>query len=116
MLFRSNLSLESYNSGSSLFFIETEEESSLNGQYTAFGKVTKGMDIIDKIKELPLKESESTSSTEEVKYFANDNYPKILEAKVETYDIDYGMPEFNEAFDYNAYLSNLIMQYYQNNQ
>lgn len=114
-----NLSAESYNSGSSLFFIETEEESTLNGQYAAFGKVIDGMNIIEKMKELPKKEksSDSTStSAEDIEYFANDNYPKILEAKVETYDVDYGMPEFNEAFDYNAYLSNLIMQYYQNNQ
>ena len=44
-----NLNQESYNSGNSLFFITTDEDSSLNGEYAAFGKVIKGMDIIEKM-------------------------------------------------------------------
>lgn len=38
-----------YNSASSQFFIMQDDDTSLDGQYAAFGKVTKGMDVIDKI-------------------------------------------------------------------
>ena len=38
------------NSANSQFFIMTDTASSLNGQYTVVGKVTKGMDLVDKIK------------------------------------------------------------------
>jgi len=38
------------NSGDSQFFIMFAETPSLNGQYTAFGQVTAGMDVVDKIK------------------------------------------------------------------
>lgn len=39
----------SYNSASSQFFIMQKDTPSLDGQYAAFGKVTDGMDIVDKI-------------------------------------------------------------------
>ena len=38
------------NSANSQFFICFESSPHLDRQYTAFGKVTKGMDLIDKIK------------------------------------------------------------------
>jgi len=38
------------NSANSQFFIMFDEGSFLNGQYTVFGKVATGMDVIDKIK------------------------------------------------------------------
>jgi len=38
-----------YNSGSSQFFIVHEDSTFLDGQYAAFGYVTEGMDIVDKI-------------------------------------------------------------------
>ena len=104
---------ESYNSGSSLFFIETKEDSTLNGQYTAFGKVIEGMEIIEKLHELPLAETENATQGA-IKNFAEGSYPVIKSAKVETFDVNYGMPEYNKAFDYNAYLSQLLLQYYQN--
>ena len=37
-------------SGDSQFFICFEDSTWLNGQYTVWGKVTEGMDIVDKIK------------------------------------------------------------------
>lgn len=107
-----DLSNYSYNSGTSLFFILTEEDSNLNGMYTAFGKVTSGMDIIEKINSLPTKESEeSEETTNNIKYF-DGNYPVITSATVETYGINYKVPEYMEAFDYNSYISNLLLQYY----
>ncbi len=38
-----------YDSASSQFFIMQEDQTSLDGQYAAFGHVTKGMKIVDKI-------------------------------------------------------------------
>ncbi len=116
--YSTDLSSESYNSGKSLFFIVTEEDSTLNGMYAGFGKVIEGMDIIEKINQLPVvteAESETeveTDDTKNVKYF--ENLPVITKATVETYGVDYGMPEFDEAFDYDQYVSNLLLQYYSN--
>jgi peptidylprolyl isomerase len=41
---------EDPNSGDSQFFIMFAANDYLNGKYTAFGKVTAGMDVVDKIK------------------------------------------------------------------
>jgi peptidylprolyl isomerase len=41
---------EDPNSGDSQFFIMFAANDYLNGKYTAFGKVTEGMDVVDKIK------------------------------------------------------------------
>ncbi|HEX7071633.1 MAG TPA: peptidylprolyl isomerase [Rhodothermales bacterium] len=41
------------NSASSQFFIVTSDSRFLDGQYTAFGQVTKGMDVADKIVNAP---------------------------------------------------------------
>ena len=38
-----------YNSASSQFFIVHEDSTFLDGQYAGFGKVTSGMEIVDKI-------------------------------------------------------------------
>ncbi|MGA2198719.1 MAG: peptidylprolyl isomerase [Nitrososphaerales archaeon] len=42
------------NSGSSQFFINLADNSFLNGQYTVFGKVTSGMNVVDAIANLPV--------------------------------------------------------------
>lgn len=47
-------------SGSSQFFIMQEDNSSLDGQYAAFGKVTKGMDVVDKLAEVPVEDDNGT--------------------------------------------------------
>lgn len=123
-----NLSKESYNSGTSLFFISTEEDSSLNGEYAAFGKVIKGMDLIEKMLTLPLEEKETDeegnttkdpvagtlSNDQEITKYASGSFPVITKAKVETYGVNYGMPEYEKAFDYDKYMSDLILQYYRN--
>lgn len=103
-----DLSTQSYNSGSSLFFILTKDDSTLNGMYTAFGKIIKGMDIIETINGLETGEKEEDG----LSYFVN--YPVIKTATVETYGIDYGTPVYNQTFDYNSYVSNLLMQQYSN--
>ena len=94
-----DLSQYSYNSGSSLFFILTEEDSTLNGMYTSFGKVISGMEIIEQINSLPtVQNDDTTMSTDTINYF-DGNYPVITSATVETYGIDYGTPEYQEAFE-----------------
>lgn len=42
---------DDYNSASSQFFIMHEDNAELDGKYAAFGTVTKGMDVVDKIAE-----------------------------------------------------------------
>ena len=123
-----NLNEESYNSGNSLFFITTDEDSTLNGEYAAFGKVIEGMDLIEKMLTLPLEEEkkddegnstgENTagefSDEQKITKFASGSFPVITKAKVETYGVDYKMPKYEKAFDYDKYMSDLILQYYRN--
>ena len=40
---------QDYDSASSQFFIVHEDSTYLDGQYVAFGYVTEGMDVVDKI-------------------------------------------------------------------
>ena len=40
---------EGYNSAGCQFFIMTEDNTQLDGAYSAFGKVTEGMDVVEKI-------------------------------------------------------------------
>ncbi len=40
---------QSYDSAGSQFFIMVEDATSLDGKYAAFGKVTQGMEVVDKI-------------------------------------------------------------------
>lgn len=107
-----DLSAESNNSATSLFFIETKNDSKLNGNYVAFGKVKKGMDIIEKMAKLEVSEDDSTSALNgtQAKYFKE--FPVIKKATVDTFGVNYGMPKYVKAFDYNSYLTNLIMQQY----
>ena len=99
---------ESYNSGSSQFFIMTKSNASLNGQYTAFGKVKEGLEIVHKIEEVEVKaadqsENESSQSAN-TEVSTPVNPPKITSLKVETHGIDYGLPETFEPFDYTTWM------------
>lgn len=106
---------ESYNSGQAQFSIIMEDTPSLNGFYSGFGKIVNGYDIIEKIySECPIKEkTEEETDTSAINEFSE--YPVIRNATVETYGVDYGKPEIHEAFDFNAYINNLYLQYYQQN-
>ena len=101
-----DLTPQSYNSGTSLFFICMEEDSSRNGLYTPFGKIVKGLEIVEEISNLKTVENEE----EQLKYF--ESLPIITSASVETFGVDYGVPEYLEAFDYSSYLSDYLLQYY----
>ena len=63
-------------SASSQFFIVQSDSTYLDGQYAAFGKVTKGMDIVDKIcKDTPVTDSNGTVEKK--------NQPVINSIKIE---------------------------------
>ena len=80
--------------------------------YAAFGKVISGMDIIEQINEIATQADED-SEEGAIEYF--ETYPVITSATVETYGTNYGTPEYIEAFDYDSYISNLLLQYYSSN-
>lgn len=116
-----SLTKQSYNSGSSQFTIVMNDSNELNGMYAGFGKVIEGMDIVEKIYGLEIKQEEVTeedakpeSTEDSIKPFAT--APKITNATVETYGITYDLPETHKAFDYSSYLQNLLNQYYTSGQ
>lgn len=98
----SSLTTESYNSGCAQFFIMTKENTSLNGHYTGFGKVTEGLDIVHKLEEVEVKASDSSSENAEISTPVNP--PKVTSIKVETYGVDYGMPKTLTPFDYTSWM------------
>lgn len=114
----SSLYQESYDSGNSQFsIIMSDSGTNLNGAYAAFGKITEGLDMVEKIyNEASIKPEEVDETTGEVietdgiKQF--ETYPVITSATVDTHGENFGLPEVLEAFDYNAYMSELLSSYY----
>ena len=100
----SSLKDESFNSGCSQFFIMTKENTNLNGYYTAFGKVIEGLDVVHKIEEVEVTVAEGQEETEGAEVSTPVNPPKVTSIRVETYGIDYGLPETLTPFDYNSWL------------
>ncbi len=100
----SSLTKESYNSGCSQFFIMTKENTNLNGYYTAFGKVIEGMDVVHAIENVECKVAEGQEGSENAEVSTPVNAPKVTSIKVETYGIDYGLPETLTPFDYTSWL------------
>lgn len=69
------------NSAGSQFFIMHKNSSHLDGQYAAFGKVSEGMDIVDKI------------AAEKCDFRDKPLNPQIMEkVTVETFGVDYPAP------------------------
>lgn len=112
------LTEESYNSGNAqLGIMMSDNSSKLNGVYAAFGRVTEGMEILEKIyTEAEIKAPETaedgSTNTSEGDIQAFSAYPVIKSATVDTHGIDYGMPKTEKAFDYSSYLYNLMSSYY----
>jgi len=101
---------ELYDSQSSGFFILTEDNSAFDGNYTGFGKVVEGMEVVDAISKIELQkttddEGNETTTTKPV------TAPVITNVSVETYGIDYGVPEVKAAFDFDA-VFNMFMSSY----
>ena len=93
---------EGYNSAGSQFFIMTEDNSSLNGYYAAFGKVIEGMEVLDKLNETKVEEAEDGAEAS-----TPVDPPVIKSVRVDTFGVDYGEPETVTPFDYNSYLQQL---------
>ena len=92
--FSPSLAEESYNSGSSQFFIMTEKSEYLDGLYTAFGKVIEGLDILHEIEDVEV------TSTQYNYEASTPVTPVVIESiRVETNGIDYGIPDMLEPFD-----------------
>ena len=104
----SELLEEGYNSAGSQFFIMTNNNSSLNGLYAAFGKVTDGMDIIHKIENLEVQTREEPESGSELVKDKPINPPVITSIRVETFGVNYGEPIIHEKFN----LDKWFMDYY----
>lgn len=110
----SSLTTYGYNSAGSQFFIMTEDNTSLDGLYAAFGKVIEGMEVVEKIentevyyRDSELEDEEEAPTDEEGNTISSDmpvNPPVIKSITVETYGVDYGVPETVEAFDYYTWL------------
>ena len=69
-------------SAGSQFFIMHETSPHLDGQYAAFGKVTEGIDVVDKIASVPTDWSDRPMETQ-----------RMAKVTVETFDTDYPEPE-----------------------
>lgn len=105
--YSSSLYEDSYNSGSCQFFIVTAENastSSLDGLYTAFGKVIEGMDIVHNIEAVEVKAAEGSEDNETAEVSTPVDAPIITSIKVETNGVDYGLPETLEPFNYSNWL------------
>ena len=98
------LAEESYNSGSSQFFIMTKNNTSLNGYYTSFGKVIEGMDVVHKIEEVEVKAADNSEETGNTEVSVPVNTVKITSVRVETNGVNYGLPETLETFDYTTWM------------
>ena len=102
--YSSSLKSQSYNSGCSQFFIMTKTNTNLNGYYTAFGKVTEGLDVLHQIESVEVKVADGQESTEGAEVSTPVNPPKVTSIRVETYGVDYGMPNTLTPFDYTSWL------------
>lgn len=102
--YSSSLKEESYNSGASQFFIMTATNTSLDGNYTAFGKVIEGLDIVHNIENVEVKVAEGQEEKQGAEVSTPVNAPKVTSIRVETYGIDYGIPETLTPFDYNSWM------------
>ena len=93
--------------------------SNLNGVYAAFGRITEGLDILEKIYNeteiAPKENTEEGVDTTESAIDRFNTYPKIKSATVDTHGIDYGNPVTEKAFDYSAYMYDLMSSYYNTN-
>lgn len=98
--YSSILTEESYNSGSSQFFIMTADNTSLNGYYTSFGKVIEGMDVIHNIENVEVKVADDSEETGNTEVSTPVNPVTITSIEVETNGVDYGLPETLTPFDY----------------
>lgn len=103
--YSSALKEESYNSGSSQFFIMTKRNASLDGMYTAFGKVIEGLDIVHKIEEVEVKAADGEEENQNAEISTPVVQPKITSITVDTFGVKYELPNTLKPFDYATWMS-----------
>ena len=111
----SSLTTKGYNSGGGQFFILHADQTSIDGTYAGFGKVIEGLDVLDKIattevyyRSSELAEGQEAPKDENGETISSDTpkvKPEITSVKVETFGVDYGMPETLEPFDYSSWIT-----------
>ena len=77
-----------YNTEGSQFFILLQDDFGLNGQYTAFGKVVEGLDVLQELGKAPA--SENDVLLEEI---------KIKTLRVDTFGIHYDEPQVISIYE-----------------
>ena len=111
---------EGYNSAGCQFFIMTADNTQLDGVYAAFGKVTEGMDIVKEIsnvkvyyRDAELEEGEEAPTDDDGNAISSDTpieQPVMTSISVETYGVDYGIPETVQPFDISSLYSQFLGQ------
>ena len=101
---QSYVTKKGYDSASGQFFITTGEDTNMDGIYAAFGKVIEGMDIIEKIENLEVETKDENNQDSNLTLNKPKELPVVTKITVETYGVDYGLPETLEPFDYYSYL------------
>ena len=82
----------------------TKATSSLNGYYTAFGKVIEGMDVVHNIENVEVKVADDSEETGNTEVSTPVNPVKITSIRVETFGYDFGLPETLTPFDYMSWM------------
>lgn len=109
---------EGYNSAGCQFFIMTADNTQLDGVYAAFGKVIEGMDVVKEIsnvevyyRDSELGKDEEAPKDKDGNTISSDTpkeQPVMKSVSVETYGVDYGIPETVEPFDVSSLYSQLM--------
>lgn len=104
---------EGYNSANAKFSILTDSESYLNGVSAAFGKVIEGTDVLDAIAATRVDETnEKTANAKEDSEDKTQNVIKIKSITVDTFGIDYGMPQVFDNEDVRSKVNQIYQQYF----
>ena len=82
----------------------TKENASVNGYYTAFGKVIEGMDVVHNIENVEVKAADDSEESGNTEVSTPVNPVKITSIRVETNGVDYGLPETLTPFDYMSWM------------
>ena len=99
------LAKQSYNSAGTQFFImTTNNHTNLSGYNAGFGKVIEGMDVVKKIAEVKVKKADNSDQTGSTEESVPTKDVKIKSVTVDTFGIDYGMPETMTPFNYMNWL------------
>lgn len=107
---------QGYNSGvSKLGIVMEDTAANLNGSYAAFGKITEGLELLEDLylngkTEAPEIDEQTGEPVSTINEFSDKLV--IKSATVDTYGIDFGVPEMVEYFNYEEYMYQVISSQY----